>query len=78
MKKAIERIDIIVSPIFFGAVTLILVMYLLTGCMQLTGAKKITMGTWSIDANNGFEAKAGVQQYDYVADTRGIGKKDSN
>lgn len=46
-----------------------------TGCMQITGAKKITLGTWSIEANNGFEAKAGVQQYDRVDDYRGIGKK---
>jgi len=45
--------------------------YLLSGCMQLTGAKKITMGTWSIESNSGFDVSAGVQQYDHVLDKRG-------
>jgi len=45
--------------------------YLLSGCMQLTGAKKITMGSWSIEANSGFDVSAGVQQYDHVLDKRG-------
>ena len=42
-----------------------------TGCMQLTGAKRITMGTWSIESNSGFEVAAGVQQFDHVLDKRG-------
>lgn len=48
-----------------------LCLHLLTGCMQLTGAKKITMGTWSIESNSGFEVAAGVQQFDHVLDKRG-------
>lgn len=43
-----------------------------SGCMQLTGAKKITMGTWSIESNTGFEVSAGVQQYDHVLDRKGM------
>ncbi len=42
-----------------------------TGCMQLTGAKRITLGTWSIESNSGFDVSAGVQQYDHVLDKRG-------
>jgi hypothetical protein len=58
----------------FSCVIWMLIAKCLTGCMQVTGAKKITLGTWVIEANNGFEAKAGVQQYDYVKDERGIGQ----
>lgn len=46
-------------------------LFSLSGCMQLTGAKKITMGTWSIESNSGFDVSAGVQQYDHVLDKRG-------
>jgi len=52
-------------------IIMIIAVILLTGCMQLTGAKKITMGSWSIEANSGFDVSAGVQQYDHVLDKRG-------
>jgi hypothetical protein len=57
--------------ILLQAVIMILAAYLLSGCMQLTGAKKITLGTWEIEANSGFDVSAGVQQYDHVLDKKG-------
>jgi hypothetical protein len=74
MIKMNDRTDSFAQMVFWAAIWLVLLQYL-TGCMQITGAKKITLGTWSIEANNGFEAKAGVQQYDRVDDYRGIGDK---
>jgi hypothetical protein len=73
-----DRKELEIFSVIFHAIVCIVILQYLTGCMQLTGAKKITMGTWSIDANNGFEAKAGIQQYDRVNDYRGIGSKEGN
>ena len=45
---------------------------LLTGCMQLTGAKKIKLGSWEFEANSGFDVSAGVMQYDHALDRKGM------
>jgi hypothetical protein len=76
--KISERKELEIFGVIFQLIICIVMFQYLMGCMQLTGAKKITMGTWSIDANNGFEAKAGIQQYDRVNDYRGIGSKEGN
>ena len=72
--EAQERKESFVQMIFWCAMWLFWLQYL-TGCMQLSGAKKIDAWGLVIEANNGFEAKAGIQQYDFVSDTRGIGLK---
>lgn len=46
-----------------------------SGCMQLTGAKKIDAWGLVMEANNGIELTAGVQQYDRVNNVKGIGSK---
>jgi hypothetical protein len=43
-----------------------------TGCMQLTGAKRIDLWGAKFEANTGFEVSAGVQQYDHVLDRKGM------
>lgn len=47
-------------------------MVVLSGCMQITGAKKITLGTWQIESNSGFEVSAGAMQYDHALDRKGM------
>lgn len=74
--KINERVESFVHMCFWLFMSLISLSYL-TGCMQVTGAKKIDAWGLVIEANNGFEAKAGVQQYDYVSDQRGIGTKET-
>lgn len=66
-----------ITVIFWAGMFLTLLHIVLgtVGCMQITGAKKIDAWGLVIEANNGFEVKGGVQQYDFVSDTRGIGLK---
>lgn len=72
-----ERKELEIFGVIFQLIICIVMLQYLTGCMQLTGAKKIDLWGAKFEANNGIEVSAGVQQYDYVADTRGIGTKDS-
>lgn len=51
---------------------LLIALISLSGCMQLTGAKKITLGTWEIESNSGFEVSAGAMQYDHALDRKGM------
>lgn len=48
-----------ISVSFWGSICL-----LSTGCMQLTGAKRVDMWGFIIDSNSGFELSAGAMQYD--------------
>lgn len=50
---------------------------MLTGCMQLTGAKRIKMGSWEIESNAGFEVSAGAMQYDGANNLKTKGKDDN-
>lgn len=43
----------------------------LSGCMQLTGAKKIDAWGLVIESNSGFEVSAGAMQYDFAMDKKG-------
>ena len=52
---------------------LLLGMMSVTGCMQMTGAKKIDLWGAVFEANNGIELTAGIQQYDRVNNNKGIG-----
>lgn len=45
---------------------------LCTGCMQLTGAKKINAWGFEIESNSGFEVSAGAMQYDHSLDRKGM------
>lgn len=42
-----------------------------TGCMQLTGAKKINAWGLEIESNSGFEVSAGAMQYDFSLAKKG-------
>ena len=42
-----------------------------TGCMQLTGAKKINAWGFEIESNSGFEVSAGAMQYDHALARKG-------
>ncbi len=49
-----------------------LALSVLSGCMQLTGAKNIDLWGAKFEANTGFEVSAGVQQFDHVLDRKGM------
>jgi hypothetical protein len=49
-----------------------LCLYMLTGCMQLTGAKKINAWGFEIESNSGFEVSAGAMQYDHSLNRKGV------
>lgn len=44
----------------------------LSGCMQLTGAKKIDAWGLVIESNSGFEVSAGAMQYDHTINRKGM------
>lgn len=50
-------------------VTIFCMALLLSGCMQVVGAKRIDAWGLKIEANSGFEVSGGVMQYD-SADNR--------
>lgn len=53
-------------------VLMIVVSLLASGCMQLTGAKKIDLWGAKFEANSGFDVSAGVMQYDHALDRKGM------
>lgn len=53
-------------------IAILTILAALTGCMQVTGAKKIKLGTWEIESNSGFEVSAGAMQYDHALDRKGM------
>jgi hypothetical protein len=61
-----------VALAMFWCGVLIFGMIAMSGCMQITGAKKIDAWGLVIEANNGFDISAGVQQYDNVQNMKGI------
>lgn len=49
-----------------------ILIYALTGCMQLTGIQKIKYGDFEMVSNSGIGISADVQQYDHVLDRKGM------
>lgn len=47
-------------------------MIVLSGCMQITGAKRINAWGLEIESNSGFEVSAGAMQYDHALDRKGM------
>lgn len=50
---------------------LILAIYMLSGCMQITGLQEFDAWGFKGKANTGFEVSAGVQQYDHALNRKG-------
>jgi hypothetical protein len=55
-----------------GAFFLGLILAFGTGCMQITGAKRINAWGLEIEANSGFDVSAGVMQYDHSLERKGM------
>jgi len=56
------------------ALAIVVAVYILatqTGCMQVTGAKRINAWGFEIESNSGFEVSAGAMQYDHALERKG-------
>lgn len=53
-----------------AAATAAWVVFYMTGCMQIVGAKRINLWGAEFENNSGFEVKAGVMQYDSALETK--------
>lgn len=71
-KKIDEQAGVfdVISMISLLIACLVFVTYL-SGCMPLTGVKKINAWGLEIESNAGFDVSAGVMQYDHALDRKG-------
>ncbi len=48
------------------------ILFLSSGCMQLTGIKKMDAWGLVVESNSGFEVLAGAKQYEFIDDRKGM------